>query len=579
VSSRRRWWLIAGAVFLVWVVVAGFLLVRAARDLQAGKDAALAARDGLDATTIASGEPLPELREARRRFASASSKTGSVVLAPMRVLPIVGRQVRSVRSLSSAARDVTGAAVRTLERAQQVLDDPASGGPARVRQIRSLRDAVADAQQEVRRVSLGPRDGLLGPLADARNELGEELAEATETLDDAVAGADAGLRLLEGPRDYLLVAANNAEMRAGSGMWLSGGVLTTAAGRLSLGEVSPLYLQAPPPLDALPPITDADLAGRWGASWQPNVDWRALMVSPRVPASASLGAAMWAAAGKPPIDGVLVVDPVALAGIVRATGPVQVGDRTITADQVVPELLHDQYRRFSTATPEQGDRREALGGIAAAAFQALDSGDWSPADLAGELADAVAGRHLLAWSADPVEQRGWEAAGLAGDLTADSLFVSLLNRGGNKLDWFTPLDARLTTSRAASNRATEVTVEITVENRAPAGEPRYVAGPPVGQRWAPGTYVGVLAVDVPGLATDVRIDGVEPVVAGKDGRAQVVASAIEVPRGERKVVIVRFRMPPGHRDLVVEPSGRQPGITWHYGTRTWKDSARRTAKW
>jgi hypothetical protein len=210
VSSRRRWWLIAGAVVLVWVVVAGFLLVRAARDLQAGKDAALAARDALDASTIASGEPLPELREARRRFASASSKTGSVVLAPMRVLPIIGRQVRSVHSLSGAARDVTGSAVRALERAQQVLDDPASGGPARVRQIRSLRDAVADAQQEVGRVSLGPRDGLLGPLADARNELGDELAEATETLDDAVAGADAGLRLLEGPRDYLLVAANNA---------------------------------------------------------------------------------------------------------------------------------------------------------------------------------------------------------------------------------------------------------------------------------------------------------------------------------------------------------------------------------
>jgi hypothetical protein len=178
-----------------------------------------------------------------------------------------------------------------------------------------------------------------------------------------------------------------------------------------------------------------------------------------------------------------------------------------------------------------------------------------------------------------VEQRGWEAAGIAGDLTADSLFVSLLNRGGNKLDWFTPIDARVTTAPAAADRTTEVTVELTVENRTPTGEPRYVAGPPFGQRWAPGTYVGVLAVDVPGLATEVRIDGVEPVVAGKDGRAQVVAIPIEVARGDRKVVTVRFRMPPGHRELVVEPSGRQPGITWHYGTKTWKDSALRTANW
>jgi hypothetical protein len=570
--------LVAGAViFILWAAVVGLRLVRAATDLRAGKDAAAAAREHIDAKAIADGTPLPQLRRARAKFASGASGTGGALVWPARLVPVVGRQVRSAHALSAAARDVTDAAITALAEAKHALDEPASGGSARVRQVRSLRDTVVTAQRRVRAVSLGPRRGLVGPLAEARDELAAKLADADTTLTDAAAGAEAGLRLLEGPRSYLLVAANNAEMRAGSGMWLSGGVLTTTAGRVTLGPVGPLYQQAAPPAGRLPAIADADLAARWGALWRPDVDWRALMVSPRLPASAALGAAMWAAAGKPAIDGVLVVDPVALAGIVRATGPVVVEGRTITADQVVPELLHDQYLRFSTATPEQGDRREALGAIAGRAFQALDSGDWSPTELAGQLAKAVAGRHLMAWSVDAVEQRGWVAAGMGGDLEPDSLFVSLLNRGGNKLDWFTTIEGRITTTPTA--RGTDVAVDVTVRNAAPSGQPTYIAGPPFGQRWAPGTYVGLATIDVPASAADVRIAGVTSPVQGRDGAAQVVSAQVELPRGESRVLHLTFHLPGRHGRLLVEPSARQPGITWRYGGKSWKDSARHAAKW
>lgn len=576
--TRRRWFLLGGALVLAWVLVAGVLLLRAAGDLRAGRDAAESARDGIDAETLAAGTPLPDLREARDRFRAAERGVGNPLLAPARILPVVGRQLRSVHALSGAAAEVSDAAVEAVIRLQEVLDAADGGGPARLVQVRALRDAVVRASERVAAVDdLGPRVGLVGPLAEARNELADQLADARATLADAAAGSEAGLRLLQGPGRYLLVAANNAEMRAGSGMWLTGGVLTTAGGRLSLGEVSPLYQQADPP-DGAAPITDPDLAARWEDPWHPNHDWRALMTSPRVPVAAELGARMWEAAGQPPIDGILVVDPVALAGVVRATGPVQVGDRTIAADDIVPLLLHEQYLEFGSEEAERADRREALGAIASAAFTALDSGDWRPETLAAELADAVAGRHLMAWSADPAEQRGWVAAGLAGDLEEDGLLVSVLNGGGNKLDWFLRTEGRIEAAPGAE--ATEVTVRLRFRNTTPGGLPRYVAGPPPGRDWEPGRYVGVVAVNVPGAATGLRIDGVaEPLTAGPDGVSQVVATQLSLAAGEEREVVVRFTLPGRRGSLAVLPSARVPGITWHYGTRTWQDSGGRTANW
>jgi hypothetical protein len=366
-------------------------------------------------------------------------------------------------------------------------------------------------------------------------------------------------------------------MRAGSGTWLSGGVLTTAGGHLELGDVAPLYLTAQPPVAV--PIEDRDLRERWDAAWpHPTSDWRALMVSPRLPASAASGLTMWRAAGREPVDGVLVIDPVGLAAVVRATGPVDVGGRRITAADLVPELLNRQYQSFGASTSEQAGRHELLGTIAKAAFHALDAGEWEPTTLARELADAVAGRHLLAWSSDEVEERGWVAAGLDGDLQTDSLLVSILNRGGNKLDWFLPVDARLSTSRAGAD--TEVSVRLTIRNAMPAGQPQYVSGPPRPGLWPPGTYIGVVALDVPGWARHVRIAGVErPPVQGRDGRAQVITTPIRLAPGESREVLLTFRSP-GHRGaLVVEPSARVPPVTWHYGARTWQDSRQRAANW
>lgn len=575
---RRRLLLLAGAAGLVWVAVAAVWLLRIASDLQAGRDASSAARAQLGAEQVADGEPLPELRVAAKRFGSAHDRAGGFVLAPLRLAPVIGRQLRSVDALSGAAETVAVAGVEAVERAGVVFENPAQAGQARVDQVRELRDIVRDVSARLDAVDdLGPDEALLAPLADARNELADDLLEARRTLRDARTGADAALSLVTGPRRYLVLAANNAEMRAGSGMWLQGGTLVTGDGDLVLEDMVPLHLDADPPDGAVMPT--GDLAARWGFL-TPGDEWRNLMASPRFAESAELAVEMWRAAGRGEVDGVVAVDAIGLQAIVEATGPVETELGVVAAEEIPQLLLHDQYLQFDIDGPRgpgNAERREALAGLAAAAVGAIDAGGYSASTLIRTLGEAVQGRHLLAWSKDAVEQEGWDAAGMRGELGRDSLLLSVLNRGGNKLDWFLDVEAELAVER--SEDGWDVIVEIQLRNETPGSEPPYIRGPFPGLDLDPGEYRGIVAVNVPGDAEGSRFDGVEELaVAGGDGPTRVVGVQIDLPRGETRVLVLRCRLPADADRLVVEPSARVPTVTWGYGTSEWEDTASREAR-
>lgn len=573
---RRRLLVIAGIALVLWGIAAAVWLVLTASDLRAGRDAASAARDHLGAEDVADGVPLHDLAEAAERFSDAHARADGLVLAPLRIVPVVGRQLRSVRALSSAAATIADAGAEAVDEAQEVLDRPSSEGSARVTQVREVNEIVEAVHARLETIDgLGPSEGLIGPLADARAELAEDLEEARTTIADARVGSRAALALVEGPRRYLVVAANNAEMRAGSGMWLQGGPLVTANGKLDLEDMVPLHLDADPPTGAAAPR--GALLERWGFL-NPGDEWRNLMASPRFPESAELATRMWSAAGRGEVDGVIAIDPIGVQAIIAATGPVSIGDRTIAAEDVPQELLHDQYLQLGDSTDDyrNAERRESLGDLADAAVAALDSGDWSTSTLIRELGDAISGRHVLAWSKDETEQRGWAAAGMSGELTEESLLVSVANRGANKLDWFLDVDAELVAEQAADG--VDVRVELTLTNETPEGEPRYVQGPNPELDLDAGEYRGIVAVNVPGAAEDSRFEGVDQLaVAGADGPTRVVGFQLDLARGERRTVVLRFHLPDGWDRVVVEPSARVPVVSWRHGSASWQDSSSRVA--
>ena len=568
---RRRAVVIAVAalVFAVWFVITAFLLASAARHLQHGRDTASETVDALQPATLLSSDVADPLDRAAADLRAAHRELHNPLVGPLRALPVLGRQVRSIDASASTAGQVLQVAATTLRRAQTIADRPITDGASRLALVRDLASAVHDARGNLSDLHLGPDEALIGPVRTVHHDVVRRVGEARDTLrkaEDALVATD---RLLGGPSHYLVVAANNAEMRAGSGMWLTGGVLTTQDGKLSLGDMKSIYEIATPKKGAVT-IDDADLRANW--SWmQPDIEWRSLMASPRFTASAALGAKMWAASGHEPVDGILALDAVGLGDLVAATGPVTLNGKPFDRDATIRELLHDQYVRFDSIG--QGARREALSDVASAVFDRLDAGAWKAEDLVRQVTDAVRGRHLMIWAADSTLQRGWSGASASGALHANSLAVSFLNRSGTKLDWFLSSSAKMTTRR--DGKDTVATVTVTFANKVPAGEPTYVVGPYPGADTVAGEYKGVVAVNVPGYARDVSLIGAPTELQRNDGPTRLVGGTLRLRAGETKTVTIRFRVPKG-TSVLVEPSARFPAVRWTAPGMAWADDRARS---
>lgn len=540
-----------------YVAFCGVWLALARREAQAGVDQLHQIRADLDAKGLLDGTGIPLIESAERNFGSARDRARSPFLAPLRLTPVLGRQIESFGSLSAAAAGVAAISVDGAEAARSELSGSIPPGEGRVRSLRDLADIAEVTAARVATVPLGPTFDLVGPAAAARGDFarekdGVELA-LLHTRDAARSLAD----VMAGPSTYLLIAGNNAEMRAGSGMFLSVGLLEFDRGRLTLSDLEPTADLRP---EGGVPYRDADLEARWGFA-HPNREWRNLGLTPRFPVNAEMAARMWEASGRPSVDGVIAVDVVALAGLLEATGPVEVGGETVTAENAQQLLLHDQY----LDDPDQTERRDRLSEVARAVLERFDGSSPDLPALADGLRDSVSGRHLMMWSRSDRAQSAWEQAGLSGAVDDDAMLVGLLNRGGNKLDQYQSVRGRVRTR--AVTEGTLVSLRLQVKNGVPEGEPAYIAG-----EGAYGRYDGFLALTMPHGSEVVRSSLAEGVTAGRDGRSQVLAVPAVLSPGDTVEWRVSFLVPPGAETLAVAPSARVPHIEWSGpGGLRWND--------
>lgn len=575
-GARRRW-IKLGVVVVVlgWLALAALQILAARRAASDGIARLDAFKASLTPAELIRGRGLDKLRTAERDFASAGRHIGSPLVAPFRFVPIVGRQVRSVDALTNSAKQVIAAGTSALDDARRDIHGHQSDGPGRVTIVSNL-GAIADrTTAHLRPVDLGPSQALIGPIARARDKFSHELDRLRTGLHKTSIASRGMLAFMRGPTHYLVLAANNAEMRSGSGMWLSAGELTVDNGSFSVDHMQATSELTLDPKIA-PPIADADIAARWG--WlAPNREWRNLAASARFGANAQLAAAMWKARTGQTVDGVLVLDPVALKAVLSATGPVQVDGLTLDRSNVVDEILRKQYRDFPIdASQTAAHRHEILSDAASAVLKALDGRKWDVATLVDELAKAARGRHVLAWSSDPDQQAAWSAAGVDGALQRDAIAVSILSQGGNKLDQWIEVSGEITTSR--SKTGSGVTIDLSLSNHAPFGEPQYVAGPT--DQLPEGSYAGILSINVPAYARDVQLEGKPTLVAaGTDGASQVVATRVQLARDQKLHFRLQFTLPSGATALHIEPSARVPEVYWKYRAMTWYDDRIRSVSW
>lgn len=560
-STALRWSL---ATFVLWAIAVSLLGVRAYRAAIAGQGIlepyASLGREELADTDVDQLEI--DLREAAIELNAAHDDLRHPLLLPIRVLPTVGTQVTVAAEVAGASADLAEAGGSVLEAAASLRDDDAARRPATLASVADDLEIVA---------SLADREGLrhdgalLAPLRRGRDRLVDLLDEVADPAARGAVVADA-LSSLLGGRRYLLLGANNSEMRLASGMHLSVGVVETDGGEVSIREFAPA--------DDFDPIAgatllDADVAENWGFLG-PEDDFRKLGYSARFDEHVGPQALeLWRAATGEQLDGAVQLDAVALAEMVDVVGPIELDGEIFDRDATLDYLLIDQYAEFDhvdTDLETLAARRDRLGDLAGLVSLRLFAFDAEPTELLGLMADLVEGRHLMVYGADPIEQAGWEAVDATGRIAGDEIGVSWLNTGASKLDPYVDVDVEVDIERLPSgNRRVEVAV--TTTNRATPDLPRYTLGPwPALELDGPGVYAGRLAFIVPNGVVDAELaPGVRADVFAPDGEVLLIASRpLRVGPGETFRTHLTFELLETVESMEVVPSTRVPAVAWSW---------------
>lgn len=581
-TPRRAVFLVATVLLAVWVAASAFLVLDANRAAGEGidelRELERLAEDDLarfvPSSKSGSGDEdggsevlIESLERAGSSFQRANSRADSLVLRPLRLVPVLGRQLGATITLSESAATVSTATASALSDIQVAAEQAPSDPGERLEASESVATTLRRLSSELAELDTGPTEGLLTPLADARAEFVEQLDKLRESVAEASTAIEGVNSFMRGPSRYLVLAANNSEMRAGSGMFLQVGVLTVVDGFMELGTFRPAEELL---LDAPGATIDPDVERLWGAL-EPAQEWRNLNLTPRFDESARMASEMWSAFDEEPVDGVIALDVIALRNLLAVVGPVDIDDErgrfTVDEGSVENELLLQQYLVFAD---DRDQRRDRLGNVVSSAFGAFNEREIRPVELVRFIQNSGQGRHLLMWSSNPTHQDAWEVIGASGVIPPNALLVALINRGGNKLDQFVDVAVALAVDDTPTGDR-RIRLRVHLSNRSPEQLPQYVGGPFPGIDVRSGDYLGILGVTIPAGAGNVVVEGGPTTLLGDDGPARLVGSNVLLPRGESLTVTIGFDLPPEWQSMEVIPSTRVPAVNWTAAADSWLD--------
>lgn len=482
------------------------------------------------------------LAAVQRETRAAKRLTSDPVWRVAARMPYAGRTLRTAGGLAAAVDDLAATTLPELDAASASLSlrslrpsgdtvalDRLAGARA---PLASVRDSLASSEARVRAL---PSTGVVGAVADARDDFLAELASLHRSTTDAARAVELAPAMLgaEGKRRYFVAFLNNAEMRGSGGLLGAYGILEADRGTLRMRELgtNATLRETKTAAAAMP----ADFTARYGRFASDRV-WLNANMSPHFPDASRVWTALWQATRRERLDGTIAIDPVGLAAILRVTGPA--GD--VTADNVVDLTERQAYQRFAR---DNDARDRYLQQVARAAYLKVVSGSGDTVALVRALASAAGQRHLQVASEHPAEAALLADTPLAGVLppAPDRPYLEVVaqNGGGNKLDYYVRRTVTYTRS------GDEATVEVRLRNEAPVGLPPYVTNrldlpglvaPVKGQQRL---YVSVYA----GTALlGATLDGAEVALESETERGHAVFSTfLDVDPGKERVLVLRVR--------------------------------------
>lgn len=378
-------------------------------------------------------------------------------------VPFLGANLRVMRQVTEGVDDAITAASPLVDVATTL--DPAALAPKDGRipiepfveaavAISSAGEDFAELAPRVRAIDTG---GTLGPLQAAHTKLVELVDSIDTTLTTAGPIVDALPAMLgaNGPRTYVVMFLNNAELRS-----LGGSATTFAQVTVDNGEIQPplvipagggnmephpglTVIDVPDGFDDIYPLA----LGRWIAN---------ATLRPSGETAAQIVAAEWQRMYGLEIDGVISMDGGALSSLLQAVGPITLptGD-VVSSENVLGLLFNEVYQRYNTGDLLADDAAQGAvyAGTVALTFARLSSGQFDPMVLFSTMLAAGEQHHVSMWFANDAERAALVDTALAArDLpestpTEDVVGVYLNDQVGSKLNYY--LASTMTTGTAA----------------------------------------------------------------------------------------------------------------------------------
>ncbi|MGH1523740.1 DUF4012 domain-containing protein [Leifsonia sp. L25] len=533
---------------VAWIGVRGFLaqqeLNAAVPDVKAVR-AAVAAGDPAQAASAAA--------DLQKHAHAAMSLTSDPVWQLAQGIPWAGANLSAVSTVSRATDTVASDVIKPLVSIAGAVDPRTlrlAGGRLDLAPIVAAQPVMARAETafDSARTDIGSidRSSVISPIGSAVAKMRSLMSEVAPDL-QAVGNT---VRLLpgmlgaDGPRSYLIVAQNPAELRATGGLIGSIALVNADKGAATLStEVAGTSIGPwPTPVSDVPAATSG-LYGPLVGRYLQDVNY-----TPDFPLAARTAAAMWVRTHGGAVDGVITVDPVVLSAMLKATGPVALptGD-VLTSANAVPLLLSGIYARY----PDAPQKQDAFFTKAASAVFDRVMGGVDGTALVKALAASGTSNRIQIWSSHPSEQSILQTTTLAGALPVSTpetaaLGVYFNDATGSKMDYYlrTSVAAGAAVCRA-DGKVTSM-LEVTLTNSAPANAatalPAYVTG--AGSYGVPPgdikTRIAFYGPDQ-GLLASVKSKGADiPSIAGTDGGRPVAVVEVQLVPGESKTVDVEF---------------------------------------
>jgi hypothetical protein len=503
---------------VVWV---GLDLLSVRSSLLASEAALRDVRASIGQVDVTAGAEGLELAREEIAEASRRSRRPSWTLAS--TFPVMGPTVevtRDVVEVAAAAVDVAGAVVAdgrelvgdgvqveivdgqldlaTLERTQEMI------AALPIDRLVAARDALAQPG-----VAWLPE-----PIVAGRRDVLSLAEDTLGTIDRADALTEALPSLLgaDGPRSYFVGLQTSAELRGTGGLIGFWGVMSVDDGQVRFGateDYDPFDDAADPSGETRtsrintiglsernPPNVDPAYYARYGfaagARSFPNIN-----LDPDLPTTAKAILDLYELQTGERLDGVVLLDPVGLEGLLRSTGEAVPLPDDVAGDLGVDgQLPVDGFARYITADiyetlgfDRSDDRNDALRAIGDAAFALVFDGRWDGQGMARAIVEASSERHLQVFTSYDETQSALREVGVTGDLdpptTADLFAVTANNAVGGKQDVHLGHEMRLELAlddvrrNAAGDLSAvrEVSLTTTVHNPLPtSGLDDYVIG-------------------------------------------------------------------------------------------------------